>query len=89
LVDLLEKKTSIEVKNGAVGLLKNLSRPQSNRHLLGDRGVIGAMAASGIWLRSNDMAEVVQAFGIGVCKHLANGNGSQLSCAEMTWLTLT
>jgi hypothetical protein len=75
LIDLLGEKTSIKVKNGAVGLLKNLSHPQLNRRLLGDRGVIEALTASGIWLRTSDMAEIVQAFGIGVCKHLANGNG--------------
>jgi hypothetical protein len=75
LLDLLDSSTSIKIKNGAVGLLKNLSQPQPNRKLLGERGVIEALATSGIWSTSNDMAEVVQGHGIGVCKHLAQGNG--------------
>jgi hypothetical protein len=75
LLDLLDTRTNIKVKNGALGLLKNLSHPKVNRHLLGERGVIEALAASEIWSSSNDMAEIVQGFGIGACKHLAHGDG--------------
>jgi len=74
LLDLLQAQVDIKVKNGAVGLLKNLSQPTGNRGLLGERGIIEALSTSRIWLDVNDMAEIVQGFGIGVCKHLANGN---------------
>lgn len=74
LVKLLDASTDIKVLNGAVGLLKNLSQPAANRDVLGQAGVIEALASSRVWEDKNDMAELVQGFAIGVAKHLSNAN---------------
>ncbi|KZS99283.1 hypothetical protein SISNIDRAFT_448166 [Sistotremastrum niveocremeum HHB9708] len=76
LVKLLDPSTDIKVLNGAVGLLKNLSQPATNRDILGQAGVIEALTNSGVWADRNDMAELVQGFAIGVAKHLSNANSA-------------
>lgn len=65
------------MKHGCTGLLKHLAQAPQNKGVLGAAGTIEALAASGIWRRESDIAEIVQINAIGVAKHLSylNGNG--------------
>jgi hypothetical protein len=78
LVKLLAPTTDIKLKHGVIGLLKHLAQSTINRSILGESGVVTALAKSGIWAENADMAELVQVSAIGVVKHLCNNNGRSL-----------
>lgn len=74
LLPLLGKPYDLKLKNGVVGLLKNLAVTPPLRDVLGQMGVVEALANSGVWNTSADMAETVQVFSISAIKHLVIGN---------------
>lgn len=76
LLPLLEPKVNLKVKHGCTGLLKHLAQAPQNKTLLGAAGTIEALAASGIWRRESDIAEIVQINAIGVAKHLSYLNAT-------------
>ncbi|KAG9018712.1 hypothetical protein FRB90_010326 [Tulasnella sp. 427] len=76
LLPLLEPKVDLKVKHGCTGLLKHLAQSPQNKALLGAAGTIEALAASGIWRRESDIAEIVQINAIGVAKHLSYLNAT-------------
>ncbi|EJD53028.1 hypothetical protein AURDEDRAFT_110826 [Auricularia subglabra TFB-10046 SS5] len=71
VLPFLTPKTDLKIKHAVLGLLKNVSHAQRTRIALGDAGIIEALAASRIWTREGDFAEVVQLSAIGVAKHLS------------------
>lgn len=76
LLPLLERKVNLRVKHGCTGLLKHLAQAPQNKGLLGAAGTIEALAASGIWRRESDIAEIIQINAIGVAKHLSYLNAT-------------
>ncbi|EJU05755.1 hypothetical protein DACRYDRAFT_98363 [Dacryopinax primogenitus] len=74
LIMLLDRKTDIKLKHGVIGLLKNMGHAPGNRAIIGDAGLLEALAASRIWEQKWDIAETVQLSAIGVSKHLAQSN---------------
>jgi hypothetical protein len=74
LAALLAPEVDIKVKNGVIGLLKNLAVAPPNRKLLGESGVLQNLASSEIWSDKYDMVELVQVAAIGIAKHICNGN---------------
>lgn len=65
----------MKVKHGVLGLLKHLAQPAPNKTVLGDAGILEALATSGIWDSESDRAEAVQASAVGIAKHLCLSNG--------------
>lgn len=74
LVKFLAPSCDLKLKHGVLGLLKNVSHAQGTRIILGEAGTIEALATSGVWGRTADIAEIVQLSAIGVAKHLCSGN---------------
>ena len=79
LAALLAPEVDIKVKNGVIGLLKNLAVAPPNRKLLGEAGILHKLASSEIWSDKYDMVELVQVAAIGIAKHICNANGKQRS----------
>ncbi|KAG9103570.1 hypothetical protein FRC06_009822, partial [Ceratobasidium sp. 370] len=76
LVPFIAPATDMKVKHGVLGLLKHLAQPTPNKIVLGDAGVLEALATSNVWDSESDRAEAVQASGIGIAKHLCLNNVS-------------
>ncbi|KAG8685686.1 hypothetical protein FRC08_012969 [Ceratobasidium sp. 394] len=76
LVPFITPATDMKVKHGVLGLLKHLAQPTPNKIVLGDAGVLEALATSNVWDSESDRAEAVQASGIGIAKHLCLNNVS-------------
>lgn len=74
LAAFLAPEVDIKVKNGVIGLLKNLAIAPPNRKLLGAAGVLQKLASSEIWSDKYDMVELVQVAAIGIAKHICNAN---------------
>ncbi|KAI0695924.1 hypothetical protein BC835DRAFT_1533592 [Cytidiella melzeri] len=74
LAALLAPEVDIKVKNGVIGLLKNLAVAPPNRALLGEAGILPMLALSEIWSDKYDMVELVQVAAIGIAKHMCNAN---------------
>ncbi|KAH7096110.1 hypothetical protein BKA62DRAFT_720713 [Auriculariales sp. MPI-PUGE-AT-0066] len=74
LLPFLSPSTDLKIKHGVLGLLKNVAHAQRTRATLGDAGLIEAIAASRVWTREADFAEIVQLNAIGIVKHLCTGN---------------
>jgi len=74
LLPFLAPNIDLKVKHGVLGLLKNLAHAQRTRATLGDAGIIEALAASRVWTRDGDFAEIVQLNAIGIAKQLCTGN---------------
>ncbi|KAG8744125.1 hypothetical protein FRC12_014869 [Ceratobasidium sp. 428] len=76
LVPFIAPTTDMKVKHGVLGLLKHLAQPTPNKIVLGDAGVLEALATSNVWDSESDRAEAVQASGVGIAKHLCLNNVS-------------
>ncbi|KAB5594115.1 hypothetical protein CTheo_2452 [Ceratobasidium theobromae] len=76
LVLFITPATDMKVKHGVLGLLKHLAQPAPNKTVLGDAGILEALATSGIWDSESDRAEAVQASAVGIAKHLCLSNVS-------------
>ncbi|KAG9126173.1 hypothetical protein FRC07_004580 [Ceratobasidium sp. 392] len=76
LVPFITPATDMKVKHGVLGLLKHLAQPTLNKIVLGDAGVLEALATSNVWDSESDRAEAVQASAIGIAKHLCLNNVS-------------
>ncbi|KAI0093611.1 hypothetical protein BDY19DRAFT_917898 [Irpex rosettiformis] len=74
LAAFLDPEVDIKVKNGVIGLLKNLAVASPNRKLLGEAGMLQKLASSEIWSDKYDMVELVQVAAIGIAKHICNAN---------------
>ena len=74
LAAFLAPEVDVKVKNGVIGLLKNLAVAPPNRKLLGEAGVLQRLASSEIWSDKYDMVELVQVAAIGIAKHICNAN---------------
>lgn len=70
----LAPEVDVKVKNGVIGLLKNLSVAPLNRALIGQAGILHLLASSEIWSDKFDMVELVQVAAIGIAKHICNAN---------------
>ncbi|KAI0341721.1 hypothetical protein BDW22DRAFT_1358564 [Trametopsis cervina] len=74
LLPFLAPEVDVKVKNGVLGLLKNLAVAPQNRSALGEVGILQRLAASEIWSDKYDMVELVQVAAIGIAKHMCNVN---------------
>lgn len=75
LVPFITPAADMKLKHGVLGFLKHLAQPTPNKNVLGDAGVLEALATSNVWDRESDRAEAVQASAIGIAKHLCLNNG--------------
>lgn len=83
LAALLAPNLDIKVKHGIIGLLKHLSQSQGCRAALGEAGILERLATAQIWGEKTDMIEIIQISGIGVTKHMCNGNGKRSGDYEL------
>ncbi|QRW00062.1 hypothetical protein RhiJN_28080 [Ceratobasidium sp. AG-Ba] len=76
LVPFITPAADMKLKHGVLGLLKHLAQPTPNKIVLGDAGVLEALATSNIWDSESDRAEAVQISAVGIAKHLCLSNVS-------------
>ena len=78
-MSLASKERDLKVKHGIFALLRHLAQAVPNRTILGEAGALGALAASEIFDRKSDIAEIVQMSAIGCSKHLCNNNSKDFN----------
>ncbi len=70
------KPTSpVTVQHAVIGLLRNLSIPQTNKEILGEAGLLDHVVQMGVWKQEKDMVGSVQGGAIALVKSLCNSNG--------------
>lgn len=87
LLPLLKPETDVKIQHALVGLLKNLSVPDSNKDLMADEGVMeGVSVGMGTLEDKRDVVGSVQGGAVGVVKNLCKGSRESFQSLDLSLL---